>query len=98
MSDTKLKPLPPLHSDEDAERFIEEADLTECDPAQFKPMTFRRLGQADRMTFELSPDLVRKLSAKAKQDGVAEGDILRRLLEDHLEDFEFGAAAPGRNL
>ncbi|MAU98819.1 MAG: hypothetical protein CMP81_23545 [Fulvimarina sp.] len=86
MSDTKLKQLPPLRSDEEAERFVEEADLTEYDLSEFKPMKFRRLGNADQVTFALSPELVKKLSKKAKQDGISEGDVLRLLLEKHLQD------------
>ncbi|MBO0905431.1 CopG family antitoxin [Jiella sonneratiae] len=86
MSDTKLKRLPPLKSDEEAERFIEEADLTEYDLSQFKPMKFRRRGNADRVTFELPPELVRKLSDKARKDGMTEGDLMRKVLEDHLKD------------
>jgi hypothetical protein len=36
----KLKPLPVLMSDEEAEHFVENADLTEYDLSQFKPMHF----------------------------------------------------------
>ena len=36
----KLKQFPILTSDEEAEHFLENADLTEYDFSQFKPMHF----------------------------------------------------------
>ena len=35
-----LKPIPPLESDEAAEKFVEEADLSEYDLSGFKPTKF----------------------------------------------------------
>jgi len=41
MSDAKpLKPMPPLRSDDEAERFVADADLTEYDLSGFEPMRF----------------------------------------------------------
>ena len=36
----KEKPLPQLKSDEAAERFVDQADLTEYDLSEFKPAHF----------------------------------------------------------
>ena len=33
------KPLPPMSSDEEAERFVSEADLSEYDLSSFKPLS-----------------------------------------------------------
>lgn len=41
MSDKdELKPLPDLKTDEEAERFLDEADLTKYDLREFKPVRF----------------------------------------------------------
>lgn len=40
MEKDKLKKLPPLLSDADAERFVDEADLSEYDLSGFKAMQF----------------------------------------------------------
>ena len=41
MTDRKdLKPLPVLKTDEEAERFVDEADLTEYDLSPFQPARF----------------------------------------------------------
>lgn len=34
------KPMPPLHSDAEAEEFVEKADLSEYDLSGFKPVRF----------------------------------------------------------
>jgi hypothetical protein len=36
----RLKPMPPLNSDEEAEHFVAEADLTEYDLSGFEPVRF----------------------------------------------------------
>ena len=42
MTDRKdLKPLPVLKTDEEAERFVDQADLTEYDLSAFQPARFK---------------------------------------------------------
>ena len=40
------KKIPIFKTDEEAERFVETADLTEYDLSQFKPVRFEHLAQA----------------------------------------------------
>ena len=48
MSEVKLKKLPVLLTDEDAERFIETADLSEYDLSGFRPMRFEFAPEDER--------------------------------------------------
>ncbi len=41
----KKPPLPRLNSDEEAEKFVAEADLSQYDLSGFKPMHFEFIGQ-----------------------------------------------------
>ena len=87
MSDTRLKTLPPLRSDEEAERFVEEADLTEYDLSQFKPMKFHRTGDRDRLSVDIPPKLVSALAEKARALDMTMSEIVGILLEKHLKDL-----------
>ena len=47
------KPLPPMSSDEEAERFVSEADLSEYDLSSFKPLSRYALVRKKKARLEM---------------------------------------------
>jgi hypothetical protein len=58
MSEPKLKKLPVLLSDEEAERFIDTADLSEHDLSGFRPMRFEVAPKDGRVNMRLPGELL----------------------------------------
>ena len=52
------KPLPPLRSDEEAEQFVDTADLSEYDLSGFKPMRFEIEPKAASLNMRLPAALL----------------------------------------
>ncbi len=77
----KLKPLPVLMSDEEAEHFLETADLTEYDLSQFKPMHFELQPKSERVNMRLPKTLLDAARARAKEEGIPYQRFIRRALE-----------------
>jgi predicted DNA binding CopG/RHH family protein len=77
----KLKQLPALTSDEDAEQFVETADLTEYDLSQFKPMHFELQPKSERVNMRLPKTLLDAARARAKAEGIPYQRFIRRALE-----------------
>lgn len=61
----KRKPLPRLTTDEEAERFVDEADLSEYDLSGFKPMQFEFEKKSARVNMRLPEPLLDAVKAKA---------------------------------
>ena len=53
-----LKPMPRLRTDEEAERFVAEADLTEYDLSGFKPMRFELRRKDKTVSLRLPSELL----------------------------------------
>ncbi|BDA83287.1 hypothetical protein Sa4125_08290 [Aureimonas sp. SA4125] len=83
MSRVDLKPLPEFASDEEAERFVDEADLTEYDLSGFHPVRLIETAPVD-----LPRTLVDRLGERAAVAGISRDRYIASLLEEHL------AAAP----
>ena len=75
------KKIPTFKSDEEAERFIETADLTEYDLSQFKPVRFEFEKKGARVNMRLPETLLAALKEKAKQRGVPYQRLIREALE-----------------
>lgn len=88
MSDSKggLKPLPRLESDEEAERFVEEADLTEYDLSRFKPVPIEFERSTSEVRLRLPRDLLEAVKAKARAQGIPYQRFIRDTLEHALHD------------
>jgi predicted DNA binding CopG/RHH family protein len=70
MSDAKpLKPMPPLNSDEEAERFVAEADLTEYDLSGFEPMRFELRRKDKTVSLRLPSELLDAAKEAAARGG-----------------------------
>jgi predicted DNA binding CopG/RHH family protein len=77
----KLKPMPSLPSDEAAEAFVAEADLTDYDFSGFKPMRFEIEPKSAALNMRLPTSLLEASKAKAKTKGIPYTRYVRMLLE-----------------
>lgn len=76
-----LKKLPHLLTDEEAERFTDEADLSEYDLSGFKPMRFELKKKDRTVSLRLSDDLLQAI----KDTAAAEGIPYQRFMRDAIE-------------
>jgi predicted DNA binding CopG/RHH family protein len=76
--------MPSLRSDEAAERFVEEADLTAYDLSGFKPMRFEVEPKLASLNMRLPQPLLDALKRKAKARGIPYARYVRMLLENDL--------------
>lgn len=77
-----LKPVPRLTSDEDAERFLENADLSEYDLSDMKPMRFEFAAKAARVNMRLPTALLEAVKASAAKRGMPYQRFIRQALEN----------------
>ncbi len=77
----KNKPRPSLRSDEEAERFLETADLSEYDLSGFKPMRFEIAKKEAALNMRLPGALLDAVKAKAKASGIPYTRYVRMVLE-----------------
>jgi predicted DNA binding CopG/RHH family protein len=77
----KLKPMPPLRSEDVAEAFVASANLSEYDLSGFSPMRFEIEPKSAALNMRLPASLLAALKAKAKASGVPYTRYVRMLLE-----------------
>ncbi len=80
----KLKPMPTLGSDEDAQHFVDTADLSTYDLSGFKPMQFEFEPKAAALNMRLPKNLLDALKQKAKAKGIPYTRYVRLLLESDV--------------
>jgi predicted DNA binding CopG/RHH family protein len=80
----KPKPLPALKTDEEAERFVEEADLADYDLSGFQETGFEFEKKAARVNMRLPAPLLDAVKAKAKARGIPYQRFIREALEKAL--------------
>ena len=73
------KPMPPLRSDAEAERFVETADLSEYDLSGFKAMRLEIAPKAAALNMRLPAALLDAVKAKAR--GIPYARYVRMLLK-----------------
>lgn len=78
MSKPKLKQFPTFRTDEEAEHFVDTADLSEYDFSGFVPMDIDKLLG---MSVAVPQDLIEALKAKARERGIAYDRLIREALE-----------------
>jgi predicted DNA binding CopG/RHH family protein len=61
----KLKPFPRFATDEEAERFVETADLSEYDVSGFRPMRFEFEPKAAQLNMRVPQSLLDALKERA---------------------------------
>jgi len=75
------KKIPIFESDEEAERFVETADLTEYDLSQFKAVRFEFEKKAARVNMRLPEPLLKAVKARAAARGIPYQRFIREALE-----------------
>ena len=75
------KPLPQLTSDAAAERFVDEADLTQFDLSAFKPHSFEFAPKSKQVNMRFPAALLDAVKAKAAALGMTYQRFIRQLLE-----------------
>ena len=78
---TMKKKIPSFRSDEEAERFVETADLTEYDLSQFKPVRFEFEKKAARVNMRLPETLLKAVKERAEARGIPYQRFIREVLE-----------------
>jgi predicted DNA binding CopG/RHH family protein len=81
MSEVKVKKLPVLLTDEDAQRFIATADLSDYDLSGFKPMRFEFAKKDERINMRLPRDLLAAVKTQAKLRELPYQRYIREVLE-----------------
>ena len=77
----KLKKFPVLRSDEEAEAFVDTADLSEYDFSQFKPARFEFETKGARVNMRLPKSLLTAVKARAAKRGIPYQRFIRETLE-----------------
>ncbi|WP_102830739.1 CopG family antitoxin [Bartonella bovis] len=85
MKTSKLKQMPVFKTDEEAENFVDTADLTEYDLTGFKPVHFEFLPKEASINIRLPQALMNALKEKAKNQAVPYTRYVRHLIEQDLQ-------------
>ena len=80
-----LKRLPDLLSDDEAERFVASADLSEYDLSGFVPARFTPTGEGG-VAVKLPMDLLRRIDEEAGRHGGSRDDFIQRAVERALRE------------
>jgi predicted DNA binding CopG/RHH family protein len=75
------KKLPTLRSDEEAEAFLDSADLSEYDLSEMKPINFEYLRKSAKLNMRLPESLLAAIKAKADAQGIPYQRYIRQVLE-----------------
>ncbi len=78
------KPFPVFQTDEEAERFVDEADLSEYDFSGFKPMRFEMEKKTRQVNLRVPEGLLDALKLRAKQRNIPYQRLIREAIEDAL--------------
>jgi len=75
------KKIPIFQTDEDAERFVETADLTDYDLSHFKPVRFEFEPKAAQLNMRLPKPLLDAVKERARMRGIPYTRLIREMLE-----------------
>jgi predicted DNA binding CopG/RHH family protein len=81
-----LKQFPTFRSDEEAEEFVANADLSEYDFSQFKPVRFEFAPKDARLNMRLPGSLMRAVKERAETRGIPYQRFIREALEMALHE------------
>lgn len=76
------KKIPTFKSDEEAERFVESADLSEYDLSGARPVKFEFEKKAARVNMRLPESLLAAVKDRAKARGIPYQRFIRETLEE----------------
>ena len=80
----KLKKLPPLLTDEAAERFTDEADLSEYDLSGFRPVHFELQKKTARLELRLPQAQLDAVKAAAERRGIPYTRLVRQFIDEGM--------------
>jgi predicted DNA binding CopG/RHH family protein len=80
------KKLPRLQSDEEAEAFVANADLTEYDLSELQTVLFEFQPKSERVNMRLPKPLLDAVKASAVKAGVPYQRFIRQVLEAAVRD------------
>lgn len=80
----KNKPMPSFHNDQEAENFVDTADLSEYDLSGFKPMRFEIAKKESVMNIRLPTSLLDAIKTKASKHGIPYARYVRMVLEEDI--------------
>lgn len=75
------KKIPDFKSDAEAEAFVDEADLSEYDLSQFKPVRFEFQPKTERVNMRLPAELLAAVRREAEAEGMPYQRFIRAALE-----------------
>lgn len=78
------EPLPRFKTDDDAERFIDEADLSRYDLTGFTPTSFEFEKKTARVNMRLPEPMLEAVKAKARERGIPYQRYIREAIERAL--------------
>lgn len=76
-----LKPLPRLTTDDEAEHFLETADLSEYDLSSLRPTSFEFAPKSRQINMRFPEDLLTAVKARAAAAGISYQRFIRQTLE-----------------
>lgn len=82
----RLKPLPTLTSDEDAERFVDEADLSEYDLSRLRPVRFELEKKVARVNMRLPQPLLDAVKVRSQARGIPYQRFILEAIERALSE------------
>ena len=80
--DRRLKPFPSFATDEEAEDFVANADLSEYDFSGFKRVRFEFQPKSARVNMRLPESLLKSVKARASKRGIPYQRFIREALEE----------------
>lgn len=81
MSKDNGKPLPVFKSDEEADAFVDNADLSEYDLSGFQPVKFEFEKKSAQLNMRLPEALLTAVKQKARERGIPYTRLIREALE-----------------
>ncbi len=79
------KKFPPLTGDKAAETFLGEADLTQYDLSNLKPVRFEFHPKDRSITLRLSDALLKAIKEEAERSGIPYQRFIRKTLENAVQ-------------
>jgi predicted DNA binding CopG/RHH family protein len=79
------KKFPEFKTDEEAELFVETADLSEYDFSGFKPFSFEFKPKSKSVTMRLPEALLNAVKHKASRQGIPYQRLIRQTLEREVQ-------------
>ena len=80
------KTIPTFQSDEEAEKFVDTADLSEYDLSSFKKVHFEIKPKDAAISLKLPAELLAAVKIKAKKEGIPYNRLIRKALEREIKE------------